>query len=77
MSTETPTQPDELLTLGEVAALARVTEARITSYMRDESCPLREVRLGRDIRIPRSSYDAWLRLLAVADEARRMTPLTG
>jgi len=64
MSTEAPTKPDELLTLDEVAALTRVSKPRITSYMRDESCPLREVRLGRDIRIPRSSYDKWIAWLA-------------
>lgn len=64
MSAETPAAPVELLTLAEVAALARVTPARITQYMRDVNCPLREVRLGRDIRIPRSSYDEWVRWLA-------------
>lgn len=61
MSTaDAPTKPDELLTLEEVATLARITKPRVTAYLRDQSCPLREVRLGRDIRIPRSSYDQWI-----------------
>lgn len=61
---ETPTKPDELLTLEEVATLARITKPRVTAYLRDKSCPLREVRLGRDIRVLRSSYDKWIAWLA-------------
>ena len=64
MSTET--KPDELLTLSEVAALTRLTEAAIRKYLRDDSCPLLEVRAGRYIRITRSSYDAWVKSLVTA-----------
>lgn len=56
--------PDELLTLDEVAALARVSKQAITAAMRDEATPLKEVRVGRYIRIPRSSYRAWIEWLA-------------
>ena len=64
MSLETPVKPDELLTLDEVAALARITKPLVTSYLRDDACPLREVRVGRYIRVPRSSYDKWIAWLA-------------
>ena len=57
-------QPDPLLTLDEVASLARITKPLVTKYLRDESCPLREIRVGRYIRIPSSSYQAWIAWLA-------------
>ena len=55
---------DVLLTLDEVAAALRATKPLVMKYLHDEACPLREVRLGRYIRIPRSSYDALLDWLA-------------
>ena len=58
--------PDVLLTLDEVAALARITKPLVTKYLRDDACPLREVRVGRYIRVPRSSYAAWVEWLAAA-----------
>jgi predicted DNA-binding transcriptional regulator AlpA len=64
MSLETPVKPDELLTLDEVAALARITKPLAMKYLNDKACPLRKVLVGRYIRVPRSSYDAWLAWLA-------------
>lgn len=57
--TEVP-GPEELLPLSEVAALMRVTEAQVTRLIHAQANPLRAVRVGRYIRIPRSSYDAYV-----------------
>lgn len=62
MTTEAPA--DELLTLREVAALMRITEVQAKAIVRDTSNPLREVRVGRYIRVTRSSYDAFVKGLA-------------
>lgn len=64
MSTTEQDAPDQLLTVDEVAALSRIAPAQIRKFAKDESTPLREVRVGRYVRIPRSSYDAWVRWLA-------------
>ena len=57
---------DVLLTLDEVADALHITKPLVMKYLRDDACPLREIRLGRYIRVPRSSYDATLRWLQVA-----------
>lgn len=58
---------DELLTVEQVAALANLHPANVRAIAKDTSTPLREVRVGRYVRIPRSSYTAWVEwLLTVA-----------
>jgi predicted DNA-binding transcriptional regulator AlpA len=66
MSTEAPTQPDQLLTVDEVAALARTSKPSIVKFAKDKACPLQIVKLGRYDRVPLSSYQAWLAWLPFA-----------
>ena len=59
-------QPEPLLTVDEVAALARTSKPNIVKFAHDDACPLQIVKLGRYDRVPLSSYRAWLEWLQVA-----------
>ena len=62
----TDTAPDELLTVEQVASLANLSPANVRAIAKDASTPMREVRVGRYVRIPRSSYAAWVEWLLAA-----------
>lgn len=57
-------EPDALLTIPEVSALLRVSPDKVRALIADNACPLRAVKLGRYVRVPRSSYDALMGWLA-------------
>ncbi|HEY1974501.1 MAG TPA: helix-turn-helix domain-containing protein [Pseudonocardia sp.] len=54
-----PIEPVELLTVAEVSTILRVST--MTIYRLAEAGRLRTLRVGRSLRIPRSSLDAFLR----------------
>ena len=55
----TPAGAVELLTVAEVAAMMRVS--KMTIYRMIDSEELHAIRVGKSIRLPRTSFDAFLR----------------
>lgn len=64
--TTTQTEPETFLTIPQVAELLNLTEVRVRALVKDSSNPLVEARVGRYVRVPRSSYDAFVASLTAA-----------
>lgn len=48
------------LTVEEVAAILRVTEETVRSYITRKKDPLPAYKLGREYRIPKARFEKWL-----------------
>jgi excisionase family DNA binding protein len=68
-----PSAPLDVLTVEELAALLKVNPQ--TVYRRFRAGEIPGVRIGRSIRFPRSSVEAWLRLRAAGWTPRRTRSL--
>jgi excisionase family DNA binding protein len=61
MSRKKRSEVEPTLTVEEVAAILRVTEETVRSYITRKKDPLPAYKLGREYRIPRTLFEKWMR----------------